>query len=442
MADTIDNDNTGEMITGSDYKRMVLGAYGEFLNEFENINAVKESSTFFYSGKPGSDVLRTMGAAVIPLTEAVNESIGGLARRVADASVLGARGNAGVIVSQILRGLAKGLIGKYTATSQEFGKAFQYGILYAQKAVPEEKNRPIIVASKVVAKGAHDAVKSGKHISDILLAAIKASSENNSTHKDCGEQILQVFLEGCLKGLQGDLNLPPIDVGKKMYEARGIVSPIHDKARPYCVSFLVANPKLSVPLIEKELQEIGNFVVVERRFKTIFIHVHSEHPGTILERAVAWGHVGEIHINIMAEPHAMAMVQQACIMPQALLTVAENDEWAQKLQEAGAMVIIDGSDPSGPSVEEIVNAAHSDIANKYILLTDSEHLRLVMHQVKRIMGDRVSVVVANNNEEQIYAVRAFFPELSMEENVAQMREAIRGMSQDRKKNIPQEDKDN
>jgi hypothetical protein len=183
-------------------------------------------------------------------------------------------------------------------------------------------------------------------------------------------------------------------------------------------------------------------VVVERRFKTIFIHVHSEHPGTILERAVAWGHVGEIHINIMAEPHAMAMVQQACIMPQALLTVAENDEWAQKLQEAGAMVIIDGSDPSGPSVEEIVNAAHSDIANKYILLTDSEHLRLVMHQVKRIMGDRVSVVVANNNEEQIYAVRAFFPELSMEENVAQMREAIRRMSQDRKKNIPQEDKDN
>jgi dihydroxyacetone kinase-like predicted kinase len=199
----------------------------------------------------------------------------------------------------------------------------------------------------------------------------------------------------------------------------------------------VANPKLSVPLIEKELQEIGNFVVVERRFKTIFIHVHSEHPGTILERAVAWGHVGEIHINIMAEPHAMAMVQQACIMPQALLTVAENEEWAQKLQEAGAMVIIDGSDPSGPSVEEIVNAAHSDIANKYILLTDSEHLRLVMHQVKRIMGDRVSVVVANNNEEQIYAVRAFFPDLSMEENVAQMREAIRRMSQDRKKNIPQ-----
>ena len=118
------------------------------------------------------------------------------------------------------------------------------------------------------------------------------------------------------------------------------------------------------------------------------------------------------------------------MMPLALLTVASTEEWGQKLQDAGAMVIIDGSDESGPSVEEIVNAAHSDIANKYILLTDSEHLRLVMHQAKRILGERVSVVVANNQEEQIYAVRAFFPELSMEENTAQMIEAVRKMAAD------------
>ena len=77
-----------------------------------------------------------------------------------------------------------------------------------------------------------------------------------------------------------------------------------------------------------------------------------------------------------------------------------------------------------------LNAAHSDIANKYILLTDSEHLRLVMHQAKRILGDRVSVVVANSHEEQIYAVRAFFPDLSMEENTAQMREAVRKMAKE------------
>ena len=93
-----------EVITGTDYKRMIIGAYSEFILEYEQINQVKKNGRFFYCGMPGTDVLRTMGAAVLPLQDSVNESIGGLARRVADAAVLGARGNAGVILSQILRG--------------------------------------------------------------------------------------------------------------------------------------------------------------------------------------------------------------------------------------------------------------------------------------------------------------------------------------------------
>ena len=419
-----------EVINGRDYKRMVVGAYSEFLLKYEDINNAKKTGKFFYTGLPGSDVLRTMGAAVMPLSESINESIGGISRRVADAAVLGARGNAGVILSQLFRGLAKGLAGKYTATSQEFGKAFQYGILYAQRAVPEGTARPIIAASKVVARGAYHAVRANMPIEDILVKAIQAAEEGFNDSMDSGEMIMQIFLQGCLDGLRGNFVSPTLSFLDQSYSSRNLkdhdnfVNPQNDLVRPYCVSFLVANPKLSVEQIGKELQEIGNFVVVEPRHKTIFIHMHSDHPGKALELAVGWGHIGEIHINIMAEPHAMAMVQQSFLMPLALMTVASNEEMGQKLQDAGAMVIVDGSDPCGPSVEEIVNAAHSDIANKYILLTDTEHLRLVMHQAKRILGDRVKVVVANDEEEQLQAVRAFFPEDSMEINCQRMEEAI------------------
>ena len=419
-----------EVITGADYKRMIIGAYSEFILEYETINKLKKNGRFFYCGKPGTDVLRTMGAAVLPLADSVNESIGGLARRVADAAVLGARGNGGVILSQILRGLAKGLVGKYNATSQEFGKAFQYGILYAQKAVPEQKNRPIIVASKIMAKGAYHAVKSGLHITEIIRAAIKAGEESFTEKIDAGEMIMQVFLNGCLKGIIGEFVSPTLPFSNSFGVNRqeNLISPYDDMVRPYCITFMVANPKLSVSLIEKELQEIGNFVVVERRFRNLFIHLHSEHPGKVLERAV--GHIGEIHINIMAEPHAMAMVQQSFLLPLALMTVAPNEEAGQRLQEAGATVILDGSDPSGPSVEEIVNAAHSDIANKYIILTDTEHIRLVAHQARRILGDRVEVVIADGEDEQIQAVRAFFPEDDIKENVARMKHAILLTSQE------------
>ena len=126
----------------------------------------------------------------------------------------------------------------------------------------------------------------------------------------------------------------------------------------------------------------------------------------------------------------MAMVQQNFLLPLALMTVAPNKEAGLRLQEAGATVILDGSDPSGPSVEEIVNAAHSDIANKYIILTDTEHIRLVAHQARRILGDRVEVVVADGDDEQIQAVRAFFPEDDIMSNVARMKHAIMLTSQE------------
>ena len=85
-----------------------------------------------------------------------------------------AHGNAGVLISQILRGIAKGLAGKYDASSSVFGKSFQYGILYAQRAVNDEVERPLIITAKAVAKGAYNAVRANLPIAEILTEAIKA----------------------------------------------------------------------------------------------------------------------------------------------------------------------------------------------------------------------------------------------------------------------------
>lgn len=420
------NKEYGEIITGSDYKRMIAGAYSEFILEYENINALNQmNGRTFYSGQPGSDILRTMGAAVHPLTVSVNESIGGISRRVAAAATLGARGNAGVILAALLRGLAQGLTGKYNATSSEFGKAFQYGVLYAQRVVPDQPDRPIIRAAKFVAKSAHIAVRAELPIHDILLAAIRAGMFSLvGGVMDPGEKIMLVFLQGCLKGLDGNFVSPILGLKSNSYVGmEGVPDPRHDIVRPYCVNFLVQNPKLPMDIIEKEMHEVGNFVVVEMRRKCIFVHLHTANPGQVLDRAVGWGRLTEVHINSMAEQHAMITIQ-ATQMPLALLTVASDFEDGMRLQDAGANVIIDGSELSGPSVEDIVNAVHSDMAAKYILLTDTEHMQLVMNQAKIILGDRVEVIVALDKEEQILAVRAFFPELSMEQNCKQMERAI------------------
>ena len=103
----------GEVITGSDFKRMVMGAYSEFLLEYEGINELDRRLRPAHGAHPGTNILRTMGAAIMPIATTKDDSIGGLARRVASAAILGARGNSGVVLSQIFRGLAKGLLPSY-----------------------------------------------------------------------------------------------------------------------------------------------------------------------------------------------------------------------------------------------------------------------------------------------------------------------------------------
>jgi hypothetical protein len=102
-----------EVITGGDFKRMISGAYSEFLLEYEHIDGSKDDAGNT-GHTPGTHILRTMGAAILPLADTKDESIGGLSRRVASAAMLGARGNAGVVLAQMFRGIAKGLQVSYT----------------------------------------------------------------------------------------------------------------------------------------------------------------------------------------------------------------------------------------------------------------------------------------------------------------------------------------
>ena len=412
-----------EVITGSDFKRMVTGAYSEFLLEYENINALGRKHGQAQDNLPGTHILRTMGAAVMPLADARDESIGGLARRVANASMLGARGNAGVVLAQLFRGIAKGLSGKYNATSSEFGKAFQYGILYAQRVLPEEQERPIITAAKAVAKGAYHAVRANLPITEILTVAIESGKKPlpaDVQEEDAGARIMLVFLQGCLKGLDGNFVSPTISLSLGLGGSHlDMPDPRQDLVQPYCLTFTVENGKADPAEVEKQLAENGSFVVVERRGPALHIHLHTDHPGNVVEQAVGWGRLRAVEIINMAEPHALPAARTAMV-PVAVLAVADGKAQAKALQEAGALVIIEGGAQNCPSVGELINAAHSDMATNYVLVTNTDSLHLVMQQAKRILGKRVELVLAENPEAQLKALRSFDATLTAQENAVRM----------------------
>lgn len=400
-----------EVITGGDFRRMITGAYSEFLLEYENLNQL-DAASLSDNGAVGTNILRTMGAAAAALADAKDEGIGGLSKRIANAAVLGARGNAGVVLAQMLRGIAKGLAGKHDATSSVFGKSFQYGILYAQRAIPDEKERPIITIARAVAKGAYQAVRSDLPISEILAAAIKAGTvsiekvKTETAIDDVGGKAVMVFLQGCIKGLDGNFVSPSLSFStgfKKTYE---VPDPKNDLIRAYCLTVSLDESKADAYDVERVLNGFGSLVIVKKKANHLRVHLHTDHPGLVIEQTLGWGRIHSVVIDNIAESHVSEPLDEVS-EPVAVLAVAGSEAVAEELQELGATVIIESDAGSSPSVGDFVNAVHSDLADKYIFLPNSKSLNLVLRQVKRILGDRIAVLDVGSAAEQVKALSVY-----------------------------------
>lgn len=416
-----------EVITGNDFKRMIAGAYSAFLLEYENINALNADS--LVDTKAGTHILRTIGAAAMSLRDLQADSIGGVAKRVGSAAVLGARGNAGVLISQILRGIAKGLSGKYEASSSVFGKSFQYGILYAQRSINDETDRPIIITAKAVAKGAYNAVRANLPIAEILTEAIKAGgialsqAERKYGFIDAGAKALMIFLKGCRAGLDGNYVSPVLLFSSGFKTSHDVPNPRFDIVYAYAVSFTLDKYRATVGDIEKILNPLGKVVVIKYAERKMSVYLHTDCPGLILEQAVDWGDIENIKIQNLSMPHDLKILGNT-VMDTAILAIADDEKSAKELEAKGAIAIITEDAVSGPSVGDLINLIHSDIAQQYIILSNNKNHSLVMSQAKRLLKNNIEILYTTSIEQQLIALQAFNKDVSLKENVKNMNQAI------------------
>lgn len=416
-----------EVITGNDYKRMIAGAYSAFLLEYENINALNGESLL--DRKAGTHILRTIGAAAMSLRDLQADNIGGVSKRVGSAAVLGARGNAGVLISQILRGIAKGLSGKYEASSSAFGKSFQYGILYAQRAVNDEVERPIILTAKAVAKGAYNAVRANLPIAEIMTEAIKAGGialshiERKYGFIDAGAKALMIFLQGCRNGLDGYYVSPVLLFSTGFKTSHDVPNPRNDVVYPYAVSCRLEKCRAAKADLTKMLKPMGKVTVIKNEGRDVLLYLHTDYPGNILEQAVDWGTIKDVKIQNLAMPHNLKSMDTA-MLDAAVLAIADDDTSAQKLEELGAIAVITEDKISGPSVGDLINLIHSDIAQNYIIISNSVDSSLVMAQAKRLLNNNIEILYATNLKEQIEALKIFNPDLPIKENIKNMNKIL------------------
>lgn len=431
-----------EVITGNDFKRMIAGAYSAFLLEYERIN---ELNVFpVPDGDTGTNMLRTLSAVAAAVAEAKEEGIGSLAKRAADSAIMGARGNSGVILSQIFRGLGRGLAGKHEASSAELGKAFQYGVLYAYRAVSKPVEGTILTVAKGIAKGAHQAVRADLPISDILGAAIGAgSAELKRTPEllpalksagvvDAGGRGLIVFLQGCLEGLGGDFVATEASFEMRHKASRVMPRIEMDIARPYCTEFIIKQTKVAVGEVKGALEKMGDSLIVAAGGDMVKVHVHTGHPGAVLEQAIGWGTLHDIKIDNMADQHRMTLTDPKARTPRrktAVISVAAGVGLERMMKELGAAITISGGQSMNPSVEEFIEAAHREFAESYLILPNNRNILLAAAQVKKLLGDRVEIVPSENTPQGLAALVAYDAALGLKENAARMAEAMQGVKE-------------
>ena len=419
-----------EWVTGNDFRNMIVRSYENFRREHEYINSLNVFPV--PDGDTGTNMLLTLGAVARAVNEATETSIGGLSKRAADSAIMGARGNSGVILSQIFRGIARGLGGKEQATSPEVGKAFQYGVLYAYRAVSKPVEGTILTVAKGIAKGAHRAVREGLAFVDILTEAIRAGEvELAKTPEllpilkaagvvDAGGKGLLVFLAGCLEGLGGEY--AAIEVGFDNTLKAVFAEPEKvDLANPYCTEVLVKNCNTSTAEAKKHLITMGDSLVVAEGSNFMKIHIHTARPGAVLELATSWGTLHDIKVDNMADQHR----QTTIVEPKeksgvAIISVAAGPGIAEIMNEMGADIIIMGGQTMNPPVEDFIDAVENGDAEKYIILPNNKNIILAAEQVKKMLGDRVEILPTANVPQGLAALVAFDPNCTIESNVEQM----------------------
>jgi len=419
-------------ITGNDFRNMIVGSYQTFKREYEAINSLNVFPV--PDGDTGTNMLLTLAAVARVVRDATDNSIGSLSKQAADSAIMGARGNSGVILSQIFRGIARGLAGKERATSAEVGKAFQYGILYAYRAVAKPVEGTILTVAKGIAKGAHRAVRDGLTFVDVLTHAIEAGEValqktpellpilKAAGVVDAGGKGLIVFLTGCLEGLGGTY------AGLDANFDNSLQSPVAqqevvDLTHPYCTEFLVKGCSISTAQAKKHLSSMGDSQVVAEGSDFMKVHIHTARPGMVLESAMAWGSLHDIKIDNMADQQRRRLESE---MPAeqrsgiAIISVAAGPGLADIMTQMGAGAIIMGGQTMNPPVEDFITAVQRGNREKYIILPNNKNIILAVQQVKKMLGDRVEIVPTMNAPQGLAALVAFDPELDIRSNALRM----------------------
>jgi uncharacterized protein len=421
-----------KQLTGEQLQQMIIAGS----RALEKQREVVDSLNVFPvpDGDTGTNMHLTVQSAAKEVSGLEKPTIAQVAGAASMGSLMGARGNSGVILSQLFRGIAKGLEGKATASGHDLAKAMQDGVETAYKAVMKPVEGTILTVSRETAKGA---VQAAKHENDILkiLQAAKIKGEETLAKTpdmllalkqagvvDAGGKGFLVILEGWIAALGGQ-ELQPIVVQPKPTQPV-IDIPAGDITFQYCTEFILKGNNLPQERVQQDLAPHGDCLLVVGTEEILKIHIHSNHPGTILEYCVKLGDLHEVQIHNMRAQHEAKLhsekqetISQQPQKDMGIVTIAVGEGLVEVFRSLGVDEIIQGGQTMNPSTEDLVSAINRVNAKHVFILPNNGNIILAAQQAKSLVEKEVHVVPTKSIPQGIAAVLAFDAEAAFADNV-------------------------
>ena len=401
-------------------------------------------------GDTGTNMSMTMQRAVAEIRQVKSDSVEELASALSMGALRGARGNSGVILSQIFRGFSRALKGKKNELDARLlADALTMGTEAAYKAVMKPKEGTMLTVSRLMSDAVNKAAAKGAdayQIIDIMLqsgeAALKKTPDMLPVLKeagvvDSGGMGLLTIYRGFKMALDGEElsenlgELPSLESKDEVQDAP--ISDINDIEFGYCTEFFIihleqgANAKQIEDFREK-LMKIGDSVVVVNDEDIIKVHVHSNAPGKVLQLALDLGEIDRVKIENMREQNRELTAKlKASEKELGIVAVSVGDGIDEVFKSLGTDNLISGGQTMNPSIDTIAQAIKKVNARNVFVLPNNPNILLAAQQAAEISDKNVIVIPTRTIVQGVSAVIAFDPEADAETNRQNMTEAIAGV---------------
>ena len=436
-----------QKINGHDFYNMVVNASNRLLEESDFVNALNVFPV--PDGDTGTNMSMTFKAAVKEIENLNSESIGETSKKLAKGALMGARGNSGVILSQILRGISKGLEGKTEVDGRDLAVAFEEGSKAAYKAVMRPTEGTILSVIRAAAESVTNVEESNviavmetvvtnakimlDKTPDLLPALKKAKVV------DSGGMGLYIILQGMLDALKNDIKAEIKDVAVKSAGATGAASTEDiDIKFGYCTEFIIVGDASKAKEFQDKIENLGDSMIVVGYEDVIKVHIHTNDPGKVLSNAVQYGELSKIKIDNMREEHREVLalkneetasdiqeeVAPAESKKYAFISVAMGDGITRVLKDLGVDYVIEGGQTMNPSTQDMMECISKLNAEHIFILPNNKNIIMAAEQAAEISDKDIRVIPTKSIPQGITAITMFNYEADVDANEETLKEAL------------------